>query len=79
MHWTALHLIRYVSLALITDSYKSCMSDVEKFDQTLLDYFAMLLLYLMVKMVELKKLCFVMQMPEWRAHLFEELYLWKCQ
>ena len=40
------------------------MSDVEKFDQTLLDYFAMLLLllYLMVKMVELKELCFVVQM-----------------
>ena len=36
------------------------MSDVEKFDQTLLDYFAMLLLLLclMVKMVELKELCF---------------------
>ena len=33
------------------------MSDVEKFDHTLLDYFAMLflLLCLMVKMVELKE------------------------
>ena len=53
------------------------MSDVETFDQTLLDYFAMLLLYLMIKMVELKELCFVAQMPEWRAHLFEQLCLWK--
>ena len=43
---------------------ESCMSDVEKFGHTLLDYFAMLLLLLclMVKMVELKELCFVVQM-----------------
>ena len=43
---------------------KCCMSDVEKFSQTLLDYFAMLLLLLclMAKMVELKELYFVMQM-----------------
>ena len=34
------------------------MSDVERFDQTLLEYFAMLLLCLMVKMVELKELLF---------------------
>ena len=40
------------------------MSDLEKIFQTLLDYFAMLLLllFLMVKMVELKELCFVVQM-----------------
>ena len=35
---------------------------MEKFDQMLLGYFAMLLLYLMVKMVESKELCFVVQM-----------------
>ena len=45
------------------------MSDVEKLDQTLLDCFAMLLLCLMVKIVELKEFCFVVQ---WRAHLFED-------
>ena len=38
---------------------KSCMPHVGKFDQTLLDYFAMFLLCLMLKMVELKELCFL--------------------
>ena len=33
----------------------------------------MLLLYLMVKMVGLKELCFIAQMPEQKAHLFEEV------
>ena len=38
------------------------MSDLEKFDQTLFNYFGMLLLCLMVKMFELKELCFVVLM-----------------
>ena len=38
---------------------KRCTSDWEKFDHTLLDYFVMLLLCLMLKMVELKEFCFV--------------------
>ena len=37
---------------------KSCLSDVEKFGQTLLDYFAMLLCVMVNIMVELKELCF---------------------
>ena len=39
-----------------------CVSDLEKFNQTLFNYFGMLLLCLMVKMVELKDLCFVVLM-----------------
>ena len=42
-----------------------------KFNQTLFSYFGMLLLCLMVKMFELKELCFVVL---WKAHLFEELW-----
>ena len=48
------------------------MSDVEKFDHTLLDYSAMLLLCLMVKVVELKE---PVLWCKWRTHLFEELWL----
>ena len=43
---------------------------MEKFDKTLLDYFAMLLFSLVVKIVELKELCCVVQMQNsfiWRT------------
>ena len=53
------------------------MSDVEKFDQTSLDYFAMLFVWLLnwltwrnFEMIELKELCFVVQMESsfmWRT------------
>ena len=52
------------------------MSDVEKFGQTLPDYFVMLLLYLMIKMVELKEYGFVVQMESsfiWRTMPMEIL------
>ena len=38
------------------------MSDLEKFNQNLFNYFGMLVLCLMVKMSELKELCFVVLM-----------------
>ena len=43
---------------------------MEKFNQTLFSYFGMLLLCLMVKMFELKELCFVLLMESpftWRT------------
>ena len=46
------------------------MPDVGKFGQTLLDYFAMFLLCLMLKMVELKELCFLVY--------WELIYLKNC-
>ena len=53
------------------------MSDVEKFDPTLLDYFAMLLLLLCltVKMVELNELCFVVLMES----SFIPMQGWRCR
>ena len=49
------HLVRFTCIDY--RYIKSRISDVEKFDQTLfIDYFARLLLHLMVKIVELKKL-----------------------
>ena len=50
--------LRYVSFASIGHRYRECVSDLERFNQTLFNYFGMLLLCLMVKMFELKELCF---------------------